>query len=88
MNSSNQVSVKELDKMTDYKDLSMSTNIKKSSGSNKINLYQKLLERPEFRRPITKEIVLDEDEYLNCLERIIQREYFPGLYKINQEKVK
>ena len=56
--------------------------------NNKISLYQKLLQRNEFKRPETKEIVLNEDDYLNYLEEIIQKDYFPDLYNINKEKVK
>ncbi len=62
------------------------TQTQKTSNTS-MSLYQKCLQRDEFKLPKTKEIILDEDEYLSCLEEIIQREYFPELYKINQEKV-
>jgi len=85
MQSSKEISIREIDNKVEY----VSTKVVNSSKSNdKSVLYQKFLQREEFKRPTTNEIVLDEDEYLRCLEEIIQREYFPHLYKINKDKVK
>lgn len=50
---------------------------------NRLALYKKVLERDEFKRPDNKNIVLDEDDYLDYLEKIIQKDYFPDLYKAN-----
>jgi hypothetical protein len=51
-----------------------------------IELYNKILDLPEFKKPETKEKILDEDDYINSLEEIITRDYFPDLYKSNQIK--
>lgn len=75
---------KEISKKDKNEKISMRT----SRQNNKLSIYQNALKREEFRRKETKEIVLDEDEYLNCLEEIIQKDYFPELYRINKEKVK
>lgn len=60
----------------------------KKSRTNKLAIYDKVISREEFRRIETKELVLDEDDYLNFLEEIIQKDYFPDLYEIRKEKVK
>jgi hypothetical protein len=57
-----------------------------NTAENRVSLYNALLKREEFKRPETKEIVLDEDEYLGYLEKIIQKDYFPCLYKLNNEE--
>ncbi len=85
------------DKIIEYKDATevnaKSTAIdlfkpKDKIAETKISLYKKFLERDEFKRAETKEIVLNEDEYLDCLEELIQKEYYPDLYRLNKEKVK
>jgi hypothetical protein len=58
-----------------------------SCSLSKIELKKKVGSREEFRRPVTKEKVIDEDHYLSVLEAIIQRDYFPDLYKLNEKKV-
>jgi hypothetical protein len=58
-----------------------------ASSLSKIQLKKKIEMRDEFRRPLTKEKVIDEDQYLSVLEAIIQRDYFPDLYKLNEKKV-
>jgi protein DGCR14 len=60
----------------------------RSTQMNKLAIYQNVLSRDEFRRVETKELVLDDDYYLNFLEEIIQKDYFPDLYETKKEKVK
>jgi hypothetical protein len=55
--------------------------------ANRIALFKHLTEnREEFKKKITNETVLDEDEYLSTLEKIIQKDYFPTLYEKEQQK--
>jgi hypothetical protein len=62
--------------------------MKPREKETKLSLIKKFQEREEFKKPQTKEIVLDEDEYLHCLEELIQKNYYPDLYQLNKEKVK
>jgi len=94
---SKELVIREEDKIIEYKDKELQVNDKKEQiiisrkgqthHMSRLDIYNNTLNREEFRRPETKEIVLDEDEYLNYLEEIIQKEFFPDLYERNKEKV-
>lgn len=74
-----------------YQDKKSLLKFMKPFGNKKetrLSLIQKFQEREEFKKPKTKEIILDEDDYLNCLETLIQKNYYPDLYQLNKEKVK
>jgi hypothetical protein len=88
MNSeSKELVIKEEDKIIEYqKDETKRDDKKKSTKEERLNLYKSLLKREEFKRPETKETILDEDQYLTYLEEIIQRDYFPQLYQ-QQSKI-
>lgn len=95
MNTSKEIVLREDDRIIEYKEKNSEKSLTEYSKSNhvknkklnKLSLYQKTMQREEFKRPEPKDIVINEDEYLKCLEEIIQREYYPELYKINREKV-
>jgi hypothetical protein len=83
---SKELVIKDTDSVIEYKP---STEIKKPEFKNpkekKLNkrlaLYHKLISSQEFQKPESTSIVLDEDDYLNNLENIIKRDYFPHLYE-------
>src|SRR5690242_6493772 len=52
-----------------------------------ITLFEKLLRSNEFARKETKETIIDEDAYINYIEEIITRDYFPELHKQKQEQL-
>ena len=95
---SKELVIREEDKVIEYKDNELQAKDKKdqlilsrkaqTNPMSRLDIYHNTLKREEFRRPETKEIVLDEDEYLNYLEEIIQKDFFPDLYEMNKEKVK
>jgi hypothetical protein len=95
---SKELVIREEDKVIEYKDKELQVKDKKDqlilsrkgqiNPMSRLDIYHNTLNREEFRRPETKEIVLDEDEYLNYLEEIIQKDFFPDLYEMNKEKVK
>jgi hypothetical protein len=60
--------------------------VKSKSKLSSLEIYNKILELPEFKKPESIELILNEDEYLNNLEEIITRDYFPDLHKYNQIK--
>ena len=75
------------DKIIEYKAPIVNTAEKKDEKNlTSLELYKKILQSDEFKRPITKEKVLEEDDYVKCLEEIISRDYFPDVYKMNQMK--
>lgn len=93
MNQSKELVLREDGKIIEYKDKDAQEieriNKPKNATEERIALYNKLL-RTEFKKPETKGVVLDEDEYLTYLEEIIQRDYFPDLYsytKLNNVKI-
>lgn len=53
---------------------------KEQNKMTKISMYEKILLRNEFKKPELKEIVIGEEDYLNFLEELIQRDYFPDIY--------
>jgi hypothetical protein len=53
----------------------------KNQPITKLSIYQKVMQLDEFKKPEPKELVLDEEDYLSHLEEIIQRDYYPSLYK-------
>lgn len=59
---------------------------KENTNLSTLEIYNKILELPEFIKPEKTEKIIDEDEYINHLEEIITRDYFPDLYKYNQIK--
>ena len=59
---------------------------KDNKDISSLEIYNKILELPEFSNPETCEKILDEDEYIDHLEVIITRDYFPDLHKYNQIK--
>lgn len=58
---------------------SIGTLSKGKDKTDRVAIYKKVRERDEFRRPQTKEVILDEDHYLSYLEEIIQRDYYPAI---------
>jgi hypothetical protein len=40
----------------------------------------------EIYKKLQEEVILEEDDYLAGLERIITRDFFPELWKIEQER--
>lgn len=74
------------DKIIEYKALEKAQKIETIKNLSTLELYNKILESDEFKKQETKEKILDEDEYINYLEEIINRDYFPDLHKINQLK--
>jgi len=79
--------IKDDDKIIEYNSINNKNNFKKDEKNlTTLQLYNKLLESDEFKKPETKEKVLDEDEYINYLEELISRDYFPDLYRANQLK--
>jgi len=77
------LALKEEDKIIVYK-APLAKDKKGDKNLTSLELYNKLIESDEFKKPITKEKVLEEDDYIKYLEEIISRDYFPDLYKINQ----
>lgn len=49
-----------------------------------IDIYRECLEMAEFKEAKTKEKVIDEDEYLDYLESIVARDYYPNSNKDKQ----
>jgi hypothetical protein len=85
-NSGKELVIKEIDNIIEYKDrtsnnIQQPLSIKEQRVNNRLELYKTLLSKDEFKRPETKETILDEDDYLNSLEVIIQRDFFPHLYE-------
>ena len=67
--------------------LQVHSNNKISKKETKIALYQKLLEREEFKRPETKGKILQDEDYLCKLEELIRRDYYPSLIIKENNKV-
>ena len=100
MNASKELIIKDDDRILEYQEKLETSKLaslqvyqegkvrKKKVQETKVSLYKKFLQREEYRKPEAKETVLDEEEYLQCLEEIIQKNYYPELYRINKEKVK
>ncbi len=84
-NNGKKLVIKEEDNIIEYNEKKNETqekmNFKEKKLHNRLTLYQKLLSSEEFKKPITSSKVLDEDEYLQNLEKIIQRDYFPSLFQ-------
>ena len=79
--------IRDDDKIIEYKTpIQKKTNKDINRSLTTLELYNKLLESDEFKKPETKEKIIDEDDYINYLEEIISRDYFPDLYKLNQMK--
>lgn len=79
--------IRDDDKIIEYKDPKINKAEKKEEKNlTSLELYNKILQSDEFKRPITKEKVLEEDDYVKYLEEIISRDYFPNVYKMNQMK--
>lgn len=50
----------------------------KGADIRDIEIYHECLEKPEFKQSKTKEKIIDDDEYLAYLERIVSRDYYPN----------
>jgi hypothetical protein len=82
--------IKETDSVLEYRDSDRPVQVAKRNRKEerlhgRLALYGDLIKSDQFKRPETKEVVLDEDDYLTNLERIIQRDYFPQLYAKREE---
>jgi len=84
-NNTRDLAIRDDDKIIEYK-IPIVNKAEKKEEKNLTNLelYNKILQSDEFKRPITKEKVLEEDDYIKYLEEIISRDYFPDVYKMNQ----
>ncbi len=79
--------IKDDDKIIEYKQSNGNIeHINSNKNLSSLELYKKLLESNEFKKPETKEKILEEDEYIIYLEELISRDYFPDLYRINKMK--
>jgi hypothetical protein len=79
-----EIVIKDTDSLIEYREIENKIQPKPFTKEERLErrlaLYAELIKSDDFKTPETKEIVLDEDDYLNQLERIIQRDYFPQLY--------
>jgi hypothetical protein len=83
---SQELVIKETDSIIGYKQTTETKkpefkNPKERKLNNRLTLYRNLIHSQEFQKPESTSIVLDEDDYLNNLENIIKRDYFPDLYE-------
>lgn len=79
--------IRDDDKIIEYKaPISNKVEKKEEKNLSNLELYNKILNSDEFKRPLTKEKVLEEDDYIKYLEEIISRDYFPEVYKLSQLK--
>lgn len=77
--------IRDDDKIIEYRAPSKEKETKKDlKNLTNLELYNKFLESDEFKLPESKEKVLQEDDYINYLEEIICRDYFPDLYRSKQ----
>ena len=84
-NNTRDLAIRDDDKIIEYKTPIVNKAEKKEEKNlTNLELYNKILQSDEFKRPITKEKVLEEDDYIKYLEEIISRDYFPDVYKMNQ----
>ncbi len=86
-NNTRDLVIRDDDKIIEYQaPIANKSQKKEEKNLTSMELYKKILQSDEFKRPITKEKVLEEDDYVKYLEEIISRDYFPDVYKINQMK--